>query len=278
MERCPSIECRTCFLKKSAGGGLGLTAGDYNYMNKGGYVMQDRYTGDIGDFGKLGLLRRLQAAGLSVGVNWYRVPNETHNDDGKHIRYLEQGQYRECDEQLWYELRKIVVSGERTVYRLQNDSVLQAVFFSDLLDNREKRKQEREMIRQKWHEAALSKLKKSDIVFLDPDNGLIVPSAVNTGKANKYVMPEEIADYYGQGSSVIYYQHKARRQDSFYIKQQNDLLQMPGFDGASGLSLKFTTTSLRYYYIIMQPKHREVITTQIESMLSSAWGEHFCHI
>ena len=240
--------------------------------------MQDRYTGDIGDYGKLGLLRRLQAAGFSIGVNWYRVPNEIHNDDGKHIRYLEQGRYRECDEQLWYELRKIVASGDRTVFRLQRDSVLRAGFFSEFLDNRKKRKREREMIRQKWHEAALSKLEKSDIVFLDPDNGLIVPSAVNTGKANKYVMPEEIADYYAQGSSVIYYQHKARRPDSFYIKQQNDLLQMPGFDGASGLSLKFTTTSLRYYFIIMQPKHREVITAQIKSMLSSAWGEHFCPI
>ena len=30
--------------------------------------MQNRYTGDIGDFSKLGLLRALQAAGLSIGL------------------------------------------------------------------------------------------------------------------------------------------------------------------------------------------------------------------
>ena len=35
--------------------------------------MQDRYAGDIGDFGKIGLLKALQAQGLSVGVNWYHV-------------------------------------------------------------------------------------------------------------------------------------------------------------------------------------------------------------
>ena len=35
--------------------------------------MQNRYTGDIGDFGKLGLLRQLSRTGLSIGVNWYRT-------------------------------------------------------------------------------------------------------------------------------------------------------------------------------------------------------------
>lgn len=43
--------------------------------------MQDRYTGDIGDFGKLGLLRVLQEQNLLIGVNWYLTPDETHNED-----------------------------------------------------------------------------------------------------------------------------------------------------------------------------------------------------
>src|SRR5829696_4979011 len=49
--------------------------------------MQDRYVGDVGDFGKYGLLRTL-GAGLSLGVVWYLVPNESHNADGKHTSYL----------------------------------------------------------------------------------------------------------------------------------------------------------------------------------------------
>ena len=57
--------------------------------------MQNRYVGDIGDFGKYHLLKTLcagnnTALALSLGVVWYRVPDENHNDDGKHIRYLEQ--------------------------------------------------------------------------------------------------------------------------------------------------------------------------------------------
>ena len=55
--------------------------------------MQDRYTGDIGDFGKLGLLRQLTSTGLSIGVNWYRTPDETHNSDGLHIDYLQKEEF-----------------------------------------------------------------------------------------------------------------------------------------------------------------------------------------
>jgi hypothetical protein len=44
--------------------------------------MQNRYAGDISDFGKLGLLRQLSKTGLSVGVNWYLTPDGTHNGDG----------------------------------------------------------------------------------------------------------------------------------------------------------------------------------------------------
>ena len=50
--------------------------------------MQNRYTGDIGDFGKLGLLRVLQESGLTIGVNWYLVPDENHNSDGRHVQYF----------------------------------------------------------------------------------------------------------------------------------------------------------------------------------------------
>ena len=62
--------------------------------------MQNRYTGDIGDFSKLGLLRALRNAGLSIGLNWYLTPDETHNSNGRHVSCLDQDEYRKCDEEL----------------------------------------------------------------------------------------------------------------------------------------------------------------------------------
>ena len=76
--------------------------------------MQNRYTGDIGDFGKFGLLRQLSHTGLSIGLNWYLTPDETHNGDGRHIEYLKKDSFRSCDEYLWQELGHILTSGKET--------------------------------------------------------------------------------------------------------------------------------------------------------------------
>jgi hypothetical protein len=76
--------------------------------------VQDRYTSDVGDFGKYGLLRALcgmhDDPSLRLGVVWYLVP-ESHNDDGKHTRYLQvdKGGLGYCDRELYDGLRRLVV-------------------------------------------------------------------------------------------------------------------------------------------------------------------------
>lgn len=240
--------------------------------------MQNRYTGDIGDFGKLGLLRVLQASGLSIGVNWYLVPDETHNDDGRHVQYLEDASLRSFDEDLWLELKRIVSSGKREVSALQKAQLLDAVFFSDLLSFSGKTEAERVSFRETWHRNSIAALSDVDIVFVDPDNGLLVPSAARTRKENKYVKPDELVGYYRQGSSVVYYQHKARVPDSVYTNKHKLLLQSSDFEGASGIGLKFTKTSLRYFFFLVQPVHRVVITDAVVQMLASSWGDYFALI
>ena len=240
--------------------------------------MQDRYTGDIGDFGKLGLLRVLQSRSLTIGVNWYLTPDEDHNEDGKYTKYLDDEMYRKCDESLWLELKQIVEADQRKVSALQNDRILQAVFYDEILDFAGKKKAERISSREEWHKQAIDQLSELDVVFVDPDNGLVVPSAEGRPKENKYIKPDELIAYYRKGSTVIYYQHKARRQDKFYIDQHKKLIKSPGLEGSFGLGLKFKRTSQRYYFFILQPRHREVIEKAVNEMVSSAWGEHFCDL
>jgi hypothetical protein len=237
--------------------------------------MQDRYTGDLGDFSKLGILRALQAAGLSIGVNWYLTPDESHNGDGRHVKYLRQEEFKACDKVLWQELKNIVDSNHRKVCCLENENILPACFYSERLDFSGKVKAERESFRKEWHEKALAVMIGNSIVYLDPDNGLIVPSAVGKSKENKYVLHDELADYYAQQSSVIYYQHKARKPDQFYIRQHEEMIQSQRFPQAKGLALKFVTTSQRYYFFIIQPQHREIIERAVKKVLSTAWNEHF---
>ena len=237
--------------------------------------MQNRYTGDIGDFGKLGLLRQLSRTGLSLGVNWYLTPDETRNGDGRYIGYLKNDAFRTCDEQLWSVLGQIVDAGKRQVSALERPDILRATFYSRMLDFTGANKKERQILRREWHNMAMDKLHACDIVFADPDNGLMVPSAEGKPKSRKYVRPFELAEYYRTGASVIYYQHKAHRKDEFYIEQNNQLMESGGFSGAKSLALKFRTTSQRYYFFLIQPQHAEAIMRCIEQMISTPWINHF---
>jgi len=237
--------------------------------------MQNRYTGDIGDFGKLGILRQLNQAGLSVGVNWYLTPDETHNGDGRHIEYLQKRDFCNCDETLWCALKQIVNSSLRQVSALESSGLLQARYYSKPLDFTGISKPMRESIRWEWHNLACDRLRGCDIVFVDPDNGLIVPSEQGTRKSNKFVLPFELADYYRSGSSVVYYQHKARRPDEFYVGQHNQLLRSGAFPEAIGFGLKFYTTSQRFYFFLVHPKHVKAVGACVQQMVSGAWQQHF---
>jgi hypothetical protein len=48
-----------------------------------------------------------------------------------------------------------------------------------------------------------------DLVFFDPDNGLEVKSGKGQ-KRSKYVLLNEVADHYGAGRSVLFYQHHGK--------------------------------------------------------------------
>ena len=237
--------------------------------------MQDRYTGDIGDFGKLGFLRILQASGFSIGVNWYLVADEIHNNDGRHVQYLNDEHIFRCDEPLRNELKRIVESGQREVSALEHELILKACFYSAPLVVAGKTKSERVVARNEWHKEALRCFSGLDLVFVDPDNGILVPSAAETLKENKYVKFEELADYYWQGSTVIYYQHKARRPDRFYTYQHRQLIENMKDSNASGFGLKFCKTSQRYFFFIVHSFHREAVSDAVQKLLSSAWNEFF---
>ena len=81
--------------------------------------MQDRYAGDVGDFGKFSLLRTLcRDDNNKLGVVWYRFPDESHNGDGRHIDYISNPQYNACDKELVKCLSK-VITGERSIAHLE---------------------------------------------------------------------------------------------------------------------------------------------------------------
>jgi hypothetical protein len=250
--------------------------------------MQNRYVGDVGDFGKYGLLRTL-GAGFSFGVVWYLVPDESHTADGKHISYLTPNprnltRYRECDPGLYDVLAAIVDDGERAVASVRQRGVLPAgtVFYEDrlsyagmpsigptALDFRLRH-------RRRWTERALAQTQGSEIVFLDPDNGFESGIRRHEAKGPKYVYFDEVQPYLDRGQSVVVYHHlnfssTAVEQVARMIERLRDRL-----DGCDRIhALLFQRGSLRVFFVVPAPAHEAILQERVARFARGPWSEHF---
>lgn len=91
--------------------------------------MQNRYVGDIGDYGKYALLNALASPKFTLGVHWYLNAYEEANADGRFTHYP---QLRSCDPDLYDALQRIVRSGRRSVDAVERAGILPANTISSL--------------------------------------------------------------------------------------------------------------------------------------------------
>lgn len=236
--------------------------------------MQDRYAGDVGDFGKLGMLRKIADTGLKIGVNWYLTykPEEHSNDDGKHIGYLNDAAFSGCDDELKEVLSRII-KDDRNVSSLEEANLIPgAMYFSNIL----KPGSDFSFDRMNWHLNSLEALAATDLVFCDPDNGLIVKSVSEKSiKSDKYILPGEIVSYFQAGKSVVFYNHRCREKEEKYLKRFQALKQQEELSAAEWKGLKFVRGTIRDYIFIVQPRHVDKVNHAIESLLEGNWKKHF---
>lgn len=236
--------------------------------------MQDRYAGDVGDFGKLGMLRKIAATGLKVGVNWYLTykPEEHGNEDGKYVGYLNDKSFKGCDDELLESLRAVIIARRSVALLEQANLIPDAQYYSEIL----KPGSVSAFSRDTWYKKSLKALANSDIIFCDPDNGLLVKSvSLGSSKSDKYVTDNELTGYYQAGKSVVFYNHRCREKEAIYLQRFVPLQQMNGLLSARWKGLKFVRGTIRDYIFILQPYHAVLIEAAIEKMTQSNWRKHF---
>jgi len=261
--------------------------------------MQDKYVGDVGDFGKYGLLKELtnpkEVDGhpkLVLGVNWYLVPNDERDNDGKHITYLTSNKknemlFRECDPDLYDKLKYIVQKNMRSVKNVMEREVLPngTIFydarltFDGLSGIGPAACARRLSYRNEWVEKGVNKLSECEIVFLDPDNGLQISSVKKHNKKGpKYVFFDEILPYWKNNhQSLIIYQHmhfseSTPRQVENKLSQLKKLL---GFD-KKAFGLGYHRGTARVFLVIPHSgEHEKIFRCRIDRLLKGPWGRHF---
>ena len=174
--------------------------------------MQDRYVGDVGDFVKYGLLRAIRGT-KRLGVAWYLHPNAGPAGDGRHIAYLQHPDgWRHLDPELFDALKELT-GDRRSVANIQQSGILgDAAFAADRLVVAGVKARDRDRWRHQWFDRIKRDLAGCDLVFADPDNGLVPNDRFRpTRLENAKRIPIAEAMALAEGRTAVIYHHNSRR-------------------------------------------------------------------
>ena len=174
--------------------------------------MQDRYVGDIGDYVKYGLLRAIRGT-RRLGVAWYLHPNAGPAGDGKHTAYLQHpDEWRHLDAELFDTLKELI-GDRRSVAAIQESGILgDAVIAADRLGVAEVKAPDPERGRHRWFNRIKRQLAGCDLVFADPDNGLVPDDRFRPArKVDAKRIPLSEAMALAEGRTAVIYHHNTRR-------------------------------------------------------------------
>lgn len=235
--------------------------------------MKNQYVGDIGDYGKYGLLRFLAKYGIRIGINWYLTENDG-SSDGKFTDYLKQTSERVYDLVLFDALQKIAGRPDKDVSMIEQSGLIpDAVFYSETLKSSSLEAAARELSRRLWFNNSALLLGDAELIFADPDNGISFRKIARTKDSEKFILPEEVSEYYSSGKNVVFYCHKGRRKQEAWEAAKVEIKKH--IRDARLLAITFHRGTQRSYIFVLHPdcytKYEHILT----AFLDSSWGRMF---
>jgi len=182
--------------------------------------MKEQYFGDVNDFHKYALLRRIVCpASLKLGVCWMLTESDGRSD-GRQVDYLKHpARFRSHDPELFDWLRVAIHDDkDRRTARIELSPLLgDAVFQSRMLkDSRAER--------DAYFAECRDLFGDRDLVFFDPDNGIERSIPAGRRGSSKYLYWNEIVATFKSGASILIYQHFPREErESFTTRLFGEL-------------------------------------------------------
>ena len=249
--------------------------------------MQDQYVGDIGDFGKYGLLRHLTGMrsdaapedALRLGVVWYLFP-DGGNNDGTFTDYLcnpkpRDSKLRDCDPELYWSLRRLVRECNRNIFSVRMSGILprDTAYHGQSLSYPDGESQSSKKLRREaWIKGALEATKEASLVFVDPDNGITEKPIQLRKNGPKYVFMDDLNRFYKRGQNLVIYHLIARwdnadNQIRYFAERLKDCLNLPRLPWA----LRYRRGTTRAYFIVPHKDHGAALESRLKSFLDRPW-------
>lgn len=242
--------------------------------------MQNKFVGDIGDFANNGLLRYLCGVTgpstdnpLHLGVAWYLNENESDDGSGNRIEYLNvskynDSQYRECDEDLYDKLQKLV--GASLTNKVKRN-IGQIIDGSILPDNT---KHHTVPIptgdRTSWIKDAVQYFGEANLIFANPDTG--IASIKQRGNLKTHLRISELTHLFeGEKSLVIYQSLGQRTPEEETINDISDRLKQE-LKPMGLWMLRWCRAPIRAYFVVARTQeHKDTIEKQLVAFRNSPW-------
>lgn len=175
--------------------------------------MKNRFYGDVNDYIKYGILDIFSKKYKSIGINWY-LTDDRHgkNGDGNIDCHLKNEKaWRGFNERIFDKLKPRLQLDQRNIRYCLEDNVFnfKDEFIEQLPDNAPRR--DYPVLRNGWHARAKTHLSECDLVFFDPDIGVIDQFSKSVIKNSEYCLAKEIADYDWCDWLVVVFPKHAKR-------------------------------------------------------------------
>ena len=239
--------------------------------------MQDKYVGDVGDYGKYALLNALVDTSFCLGVVWYLNVGVEANEHGKFTEYSD---LKDCDPNLFRKLKYLVGENRRLTSEIECSDILPpgVAFYRQPVPAPPKpclsqlRRDAQKKNREDWFFDAKAKVAHAEVVFLDPDNGIAGSKCLKHHRRSvKYVFLDEVAALVQRGQSVIIYQHQQRKKLEDQISQQQERL---AFSSSVVFALSFRPSRI-YYVLPANARHKHILLERAQRFASDAWRSCF---
>lgn len=189
------------------------------------------------------------------------------------MEYLDDQRMREYDGDLYDTMKRIAYREDKSISMVEQSGILKGmVFYSAMMDFDSLDWRERAETRKRWHTDALSKLETANLFFADPDNGLSSTQKPTKKGAQKFILPEEIADYFNHGKQVCYYQHRPRKDLKSWMEDKTRIKHF--LPDACLLALSFNRWTCRTYIFVIHEECFREYCALLDDFLASPWGRH----
>jgi hypothetical protein len=166
--------------------------------------MKNQYVGDINDYRKYDLLELLsKELNKKILVVWMLTPDDEKKSDGKKIKYFKYPQkWKNYNEELFECLIKIVDGKKRDVEEIQKwlKQKSDFEFHSDPIENDIQKRKE-------YFDNVRKKAENVQIVFFDPDNGIVPQENKYNKNAEKYLFWDEIEKLWNAKKDILIFQY-----------------------------------------------------------------------